>query len=109
MNEDEPARYAIEYTDAAAEELGRAYLFQSQAVGPEAANRWIQSLRARVDDLATFPRRNERAPEYLNDAAADVRRLLVKPWRVLYQIIEPQEGEEAGFVRVLHVYHGARP
>ena len=34
------------------------------------------------------------------DVAADVRRLLMRPWRLLYQIIEPQEGEAAGFVRV---------
>jgi plasmid stabilization system protein ParE len=76
---DEPARYIIEYTDAAAEEIARAYLFQSQAaLGPEAANLWIRNLRARVDELTTFPRRNERAPEYLNDTVADVRRLLVQ-------------------------------
>jgi plasmid stabilization system protein ParE len=100
--------YRIEYSDAAEEELGQAYLWQSSLQGPEAADRWVRLLRAAVNDLTTLPRRFERAPEYLS-SGKDVRRLLVRPWRVLYQVIEPAGGEmEGGVVRVLHIYHGAR-
>ena len=105
-DEDLPS-YRVEFSDAAEEELIRAYLWQSSRQGPEAVNRWIRGLRARVDGLATLPRRFERAPEYLA-SGADVRRLLVHPWRVLYQVIEPGDDETEGVVRVLHVYHGAR-
>ncbi len=29
-------------------------------------------------------------------------------YRVLFHIVEPEEGESPGIVRILHVYHGAQ-
>lgn len=100
-------RYRIEYTDAAKEEIERAYLWRVASVSPEAAVRWAEDLRTKVDTLAEFPYRNERAPEYAG-AGAGVRRLLLGVYRVLYLIVEPEADETEGIVRVLHVYHGAR-
>jgi plasmid stabilization system protein ParE len=67
----------------------------------------VRELRRKIDALNLFPHRNSRAPEY-PDGAADVRRLLHSPYRVLYQIIEPEADEAEGVVRILHIWHGAR-
>jgi len=104
---DAPTVYRVEYTDAAKEEIERTYLWRSASTSPEAAARWAEELRARVDKLALFPYRNERAPEYLQSGGA-VRRMLFGVYRVLYLVIKPEESNEPGVVRVLHVYHGAR-
>ena len=99
--------YQIEYTDTAKEEIERAYLWRSISVSPEAAARWAEQLRAKVDTLAAFPYRNEPAPEYAR-AGANVRRLLFGAYRVLYLVIEQEQEHTEGVIRILHIYHGAQ-
>lgn len=99
--------YHVEYSEPAEQEIEQAYLWLFQH-SPEFAVRWYAGLRAAVDSLAAMPRRWESTPEY----GLNVRRMLYgtggSRYRVLYLVIEPEENEMEGIVRILHVYHSAR-
>jgi plasmid stabilization system protein ParE len=75
---DDLSVYRVEYADAFKQEFEQAYLWLSFVTSPESAARWADNLQDKVDDLATLPRRFERAPKYLS-SGKDVRRLLVRP------------------------------
>lgn len=104
--DEQPKQYQVEYTDAAQEEIEKAYLWLSSLTSTEGATRWAEGLRVAIQGLSVFPHRFQRVPEYL-DSERDVRRLLYQKYRVLYLVIEPEKNETHGVVRVLHVYHGA--
>ena len=99
--------YQIELSEAAEVEANVAYLWMSRR-SPEFAGRWYNGLLKAIEDLVLFPRRWQASPKH----GPNVRRMLygtgASRYRVLYLIIEPEEGEEAGIIRILHVYHGAR-
>ena len=99
--------YRIDLSEAAEAEAFAAYLWISRR-SPEFAGRWYNGLLKAIEDLVLFPRSWQAAPEY----GPNVRRMLYgtggNRYRLLYLIIEPEEGQEEGIIRILHVYHGAR-
>ena len=113
---DLPRRYLVEFTEPALMEADAAYLSLSERAGPEYAIRWYEGLFEAAQGLSSFPHSHAVAPE--NDIyGVEVRRLLYSGpsrrrggsvYRVLFYIIEPQEDEAEGVVRILHVWHGAR-
>jgi toxin ParE1/3/4 len=67
---------------------------------PEAARRFIQSLRRRAESLKTFPEAYGLAPE-AQAAGAEVRQLIHGMYRVLYTVDEQM-------VTIHAVRHGSR-
>ena len=63
------------------------------------AERTVDRLLRRGDQIADFPRSGRMVPEY---GRADVREVIERPYRILYRI-----GPER--IEVLAVLHGARP
>src|SRR5689334_1243936 len=100
--------YRVEYAEPAEQDIDSAYLWLSRTRSPAFAARWFKGLRAAVERLTLFPRRNAVVEEY----GTGVRRLLYgtsgSRYRVLYLVVEPEAEDEEGIVRILHVYHGAR-
>lgn len=113
---DSPPSYLVEFTEPALVDADTAYLSLSARVGPGYAIRWYEGLFEAAQGLSSFPRSHAVAPE--NDIyGVEVRRLLYfgpsrtrggGVYRVLFYIIEPQEDDTAGVVRILHVWHGAK-
>lgn len=109
-------RYLVEFTEPALIEVDAAYLWVSEQSGPEYAIRWYAGLFEAAQGLYSLPRVYAVAPE--NDIyGVEVRRLLYSGpsrrrggnvYRILFYIIEPQEDEAEGVVRILHVWHGAK-
>ena len=109
-------RYLVEFTEPALVEADAVYLRLSERSGPEYAIRWYEGLFIAAKDLSSLPRIHAIAPE--NERYdVEVRRLLYygstgrrgsSVYRLLFYIIEPQEGESEGVVRILHVWHGAK-
>lgn len=109
-------RYLVEFTEPALMEADAAYLWVSEQSGPEYATLWYEGLFEAVQKLSSLPRIHAVAPE--NDIyGVEVRRLLYSGpsrrrggsvYRVLFYIVEPQEDESEGVVRILHVWHGAK-
>lgn len=108
--------YLVEFTEPALVEADAAYLWLSGLIGPEAAFLWYEGLFLAAEVLSSLPRVHPIAPE---DAFYDVevRRLIYygpsrrrgrNVYRLLFHIIEPQEDESEGVVRILHVRHGAK-
>jgi toxin ParE1/3/4 len=65
---------------------------------PETARRWVERLRQRAQAAAEMPRSGRRVPEIDRD---DVREVLVRRYRIVYQIHESE-------IRVLTVFEGHR-
>jgi plasmid stabilization system protein ParE len=84
--DDAPVEYDIEYAESAELDLESAYLFRSATTSPESAARWVDSLRAKAENLRFFPHGNSRAQEY-ESSGKDVRRMLHQPYRILYLIL----------------------
>jgi plasmid stabilization system protein ParE len=105
--EGEPRKYRTEYSEAAQEEIEKAYLWRSSITSPEAAALWANGLRSAVDSLSTMPYRYAALPD---DPLS--RRLLYGSgqgaYRIIYRVVEPAETGDDALVRILHVYHGAR-
>ena len=107
--------YRVEFSEPAELELDAAYLNRSRFTSPEEAVRWFDELDRQIHGLAEGPRRWQRIEAYGGESGAEVRRLLYGrgggTWHVVYQVIEPAEGEaeEAeGIVRILHVVSAVR-
>ena len=68
------------------------------AADPTAARRWLERVLAQTRSLASFPERGRLVPEL---ARADLRELLVRPYRVVYR------RDDAAIV-ILLVHHDRR-
>ncbi len=75
-------------------EIGR-YIAQDK---PEAARRWVERLRQRARAAAAMPHSGRKVPEVNRE---DVREVLVRRYRIVYQIHESE-------IRVLTVFEGHR-
>lgn len=75
-------------------EIGR-YIARDK---PEAARRWVERLRKQAQAAAEMPQAGRRVPEVDRD---DVREVLVRRYRVVYQI-------HLSEIRVLTVFEGHR-
>lgn len=109
--------YRIQITDVADAEMDALALWLAGKTSAEHAAHWYDGLIDAIGGLAEQPRLHAVARE--NDQyGVEVRRLLYRgpgkgrrsgtPYRVLFHVIEPAEGEAEGIVRVLHLYHGAK-
>lgn len=112
----EPARYLVEWTEPALLEADAAYLRLSQYPSPDYAILWYEGLFVAGETLSMLPRIHSVAPEN-EDYNVEIRRLLYhgpsgrrssRVYRLLFYIIEPQQDETEGVVRIIHVWHGAK-
>jgi len=108
--------YLVEFTEPAQIEADAVYLWFSERVGLDYAIRWYEGLLLAARELSSLPRANPIAPES-DRYDVEVRRLLYygpskrrgrQVYRLLFHIIEPQEQEDEGVVRILHIWHGAK-
>jgi plasmid stabilization system protein ParE len=112
---DQPPQYEIVLTEPAEIDIDQAHAWLSELLSPHYADRWQDGLLQELQQLAYLPSRFAIAPE--NDVYdVTVRRLLYfgptkrrkgSAYRVLFHIVDPV-GDEAGIVRILHIWHGAR-
>lgn len=112
----EPVHYLVEWTEPALLEADAAYLRLSQYPGPDYAILWYEGLFVAGETLSTLPRIHSVAPEN-EEYNVEIRRLLYhgpsgrrssRVYRLLFYIIEPQQDETEGVVRIMHVWHGAK-
>ena len=114
-----PRRYAVIETDQAQAERENAFLFLLPLVGPQFAQEWYDGLLLAIAELPQFPgplshARDEEASAHYG---YEVRRMLYHgpsgkrrartPYRVLFTLLPPAEGEDETIIRILRVLHGA--
>ncbi len=105
--------YVVELTDQAQAEAEDAYFRFSARMGPDFASYWYDGLRAAMRiKLSAMPQRFPISEEGNAVYPGTQRRFMLfgegsMVYRVLFHIIEPQENETEGIVRVLRVRHAA--
>ena len=84
----------VYWTNRAIDEL---LLIREQTArrSPRAADRLLERLTARAEQLALFPRSGRIVPEYEHD---DIREVIERPYRVIYRV----EQEEVDVLSVIH-------
>ena len=87
----------VHWTDNALRHLLDIYEYISQN-SPFYAQRMVDRLTKRSEQIADFPMSGRYVPEY---SAEDIRELIEKPYRIIY-LIKPDQ------IDVLAVVHGAR-
>lgn len=108
--EEAPRRYALRISARARDDIEAAATRFVELSGAQVANEWKDGLYEAIASLATTPRRQV-APEN-NRFRQEVRQLVYRrrpgapAYRVLFTIREPED--DAPYVRILHVRHGAR-
>jgi len=112
----DPITYEVRLTEPAEIEVELEHVRLSEIVSPEYADHWQDVLLMEIERLSHFPNRHEITPE--NDLYdVSVRRALYFgpsrrcgkiAHRILFHVIEPEENEAVGLVRVLHIWHGAK-
>src|SRR6476620_39308 len=100
-SDEEPRTYRLDISDAAELEADEIYLRISQQ-SPDRARDWYVGLLNAYDRLLLFPYGYVALPDQ-----PGVRRMLYGKYRVTYRVVEPEEDETEGVVRILHIYHGA--
>lgn len=65
---------------------------------PDAADRLVERLATRAEQLDAFPRSGRAVPEYERD---DIREVIVRPYRVIYRV-KPEQ------IDILSVVHSRR-
>jgi len=87
----------VHWTDNALKRLLDIYEYISQN-SPLYAERMVDRLTKRSEQIASFPMSGRNVPEY---PAEDIRELIEKPYRIIYRIKPDQ-------IDVLAVVHGAQ-
>ena len=87
----------VHWTDNALSHLLDIYEYISQN-SPFYAQRMVDRLTKRSEQIANFPMSGRNVPEY---SVEDIRELIKKPYRIIYRIKQDQ-------IDVLAVVHGAR-
>lgn len=87
----------VHWTNTAMEHLLSIYEYIGQN-SPIYADRVVDGLTRRSEQIATFPKSGRRVPEYERE---DVREVIEKPYRIIYCIKEEQ-------IDVLAVFHSAQ-
>ena len=87
----------VHWTNNALKHLLDIYEYISQN-SPFYAERMVDRLTKRSEQIASFPMSGRNVPEY---SAEDVRELIEKPYRIIYRIKSDQ-------IDILAVVHGAR-
>ena len=91
--------FKIIWSDAAIADLQGIWDYIAQH-DPEAAIRIGRGILAHVRVLANFP---YIGPPYPRGSRGTLREIVVRPYRILYDV-----SEESRSVEILHVWHGAR-
>ena len=91
--------FKIIWSDAAIADLQGIWDYIAQH-DPEAAIRIGRGILAHVRVLANFP---YIGPPYPRGSRGTLREIVVRPYRILYDV-----SEESQSVEILHVWHGAR-
>ena len=87
----------VHWTNTALAHLLSIYEYVAQN-SPVYADRVVDRLTRRSEQIGTFPRSGRRVPEYDRE---DLREVIEKPYRIVYRIREEQ-------VDVLAVFHSAQ-
>ena len=87
----------VHWTNTALAHLLSIYEYVAQN-SPVYADRVVDRLTRRSEQIGTFPRSGRRVPEYDRE---DLREVIEKPYRIIYRIREEQ-------VDVLAVFHSAQ-
>ena len=87
----------VHWTDNALKHLLDIYEYISQN-SPFYAERMVDRLTKRSEQIASFPMSGRNVPEY---PAEDIREMIEKPYRIIYRI-------KPGQIDVLAVVHGAQ-
>ncbi len=112
--------YSILLSERYEVDLAATYLFLGGLYGTDFVESWDAQLSRVIMALPDFPgpRANAIDDEASQIFRCEVRRLLYYgpskqrparvPYRLMYTIIEPEEGAE-GYIRILRLIHGSRP
>lgn len=87
----------VHWTNKALEHLLAIYEYIAQT-SPTYADRTVDRLTRRSEQIGSFPESGRRVPEY---DRSDVREVIEKPYRLIYRIKKEQ-------IDVLAVFHGAQ-
>ena len=91
--------FTIIWSDAAIRDLEEIWACIAQH-SPQAAARIGREILAHVRVLANFP---YIGPAYPRGSRGTLREIVVRPYRVFYDVSEDSES-----VEILHIWHGAR-
>ena len=91
--------FKIIWSDAAIADLHEIWAYLAQH-DPQAAVRMGRGILAHVRVLANFP---YIGPAYLRGSRGTLREIVVRPYRIFYDVSEDSQS-----VEILHVWHGAR-
>src|ERR1700757_4280564 len=91
--------FKIVWSNQALEDL-RSIVSFIASDNPTAAEHFGYLLMTRVDVLEEHPRFGRVVPEEGNE---DIREIIVRPYRVIYLVIEPQK-----IIGIARLWHGAR-
>jgi hypothetical protein len=101
--------YRVEITDRSDAEIQEAFLWLN-ARNPEFSGRWLEGLLRAIGGLEEFPTIHRVTED--STFAAPIRELLYKSGRVVYRVLftlmDADEDDVEGVVKVLSVRHGAR-
>ena len=109
MSQDTPKSYALRFTPRASADIDAAHARFTAIKGEELADEWKAGLLEAVAPLAAMPHR-QIAPEQAR-FQQEIRQIVYRrrtgavAYRILFTIGEAKE--DAPFVRILHVRHGA--
>lgn len=82
------ADYEVAILDSARRDLGLIVDYLAAHDSPEAAERLITAFADKVASLKRFPLRGGRPAELERVGVADVRQLTIKPYRLIYRVVE---------------------
>jgi plasmid stabilization system protein ParE len=103
-NSDDLPRYQVIFTDVGQMAYDNAALWYA-GHSPDTAAHWLKRFDQAIASLSTLPGIHPIAPESRHYNRI-VRRLLYRPFRVLYYVVEPTE-DDPGLVHIFAIRHGA--
>ncbi len=99
--------YIVELTDKAEIDVDSIYLGHNWRTLNQ-AERWRSGFAKSLASLSMLPNRCPTARENARYSDTVVRQLLFGKYRLLFHVVEPDEDETEGYVRVMRVLHGAQ-
>lgn len=83
---DSPSRFEVLLTRDARLDLEDLHAWLSEAASAPAADRLLAEMTQAMERLARFPNRGSIPRELLELGVQHYRQILVKPWRLVYQV-----------------------
>ena len=94
-------RYAVFMLQEAEDDLEAIFRYLLGAGNPGAAQDMIGLIRQACDSLSQMPERGHVPPELARADDYEYRQIIVKPYRIIYQIVESS-------VSIFGIIHGRR-